>query len=95
MLYVGTPEERGIEAWRNDLQDCSPNSSMVSSSCYDLPFGMDAIRRWPWTKYIPVCPTFGGHRCSKQPETVKHSLDETQLDSLPYEDDFDKRVSQI
>lgn len=32
------------------------------STCYDLPFGMDWIRRTYWTKYFPFSPTFTGIR---------------------------------
>ena len=80
LITTGTPEERGIAAWRHKIEDTSIDPAMASSRCYDFPFGMSAIRRWSWTKYIPVCPTFRGHRCRKEPDTVKHDLDEPELE---------------
>ena len=77
---LGTPEERGIHAWRQKIGDSQLSQDTTTSGCYDLPFGMSAIRRWGWTKYIPICPTFRGHSCGKKPDKFKHNLDDLESD---------------
>ncbi|KAG0717033.1 Solute carrier family 23 member 2 [Chionoecetes opilio] len=57
----GTEEERGLVAWRRMLkQEDQGQEFVVDSSCYDLPLGMDRIKSWKWTRYVPVLPTFAG-----------------------------------
>ncbi|XP_042213697.1 solute carrier family 23 member 2-like isoform X2 [Homarus americanus] len=60
----GTPEERGLLKWNAHLQNPEDkdedNIQNQQLKCYNLPFCMDAIRGWSWTKYIPVSPTFTG-----------------------------------
>jgi len=58
----GTDEERGVLAWR---QQSSASADSVSLTTYDLPFGMDAIRRWKWTRHLPISPTFQGFPTSR------------------------------
>ena len=63
MLYftfLGTVEERGIDAYnktRNNVTD-DENQEVSSAKIYDLPFGMSQIRKWKWTRYLPFSPTF-------------------------------------
>ena len=62
----GTPEERGILAWNNQLpvnkentpQEKKDSKTKATAKCYDLPFCMPSLRRQGWTRYVPVCPTF-------------------------------------
>ena len=50
----GTDEERGIISWNKQ----SIKTGNTSDPTYNLPLGSNAIRRWKWTRYIPLCPTF-------------------------------------
>lgn len=60
----GTPEERGILKWNARIpsseKDDGCKSQNQKSDCYDLPIGMDSIRKVSWLRYIPFCPTFAG-----------------------------------
>ncbi|XP_069175102.1 solute carrier family 23 member 1 isoform X2 [Procambarus clarkii] len=58
----GSEEERGLLKWNAHLLDPAMEEEKTSarSRCYDLPVGMDTIRRWSWCRYIPVSPTFVG-----------------------------------
>ncbi|KAF2359150.1 Xanthine/uracil/vitamin C permease [Trinorchestia longiramus] len=55
----GTARERGVVQWRAQLEQQSQIVE-AASECYDLPWGMAAIRRWTWAKFIPFFPTFKG-----------------------------------
>ena len=58
-FLTGTLEKRGIIAFRQEYTDDQAEVAGFSSiHCYDFPFGMSFIRRWKWTGYIPLCPTF-------------------------------------
>ncbi|CAK1596588.1 unnamed protein product [Parnassius mnemosyne] len=56
-LIPGTDEERGLEAW---AQEMSLEAAGVSEhgDTYDFPVGMSYIRRWKWTTYLPFMPTY-------------------------------------
>ncbi|KAL3848503.1 hypothetical protein ACJMK2_019355 [Sinanodonta woodiana] len=59
-VIPGTADERGILLWRKtktDEHDFEENSQL-SLKTYDFPIGMKFIRKWRWTKYIPIMPTF-------------------------------------
>ncbi|XP_052459924.1 solute carrier family 23 member 2-like isoform X1 [Carassius gibelio] len=65
----GTPEERGIRKM-NRGSGVSKRERMES---YDLPFGMDFLRRHRIFQYLPISPTFAGypwsvltHRCHER-----------------------------
>lgn len=36
----------------------SQNEADAALRCYDFPFGMNAIRRSKFAKYIPISPTY-------------------------------------
>ena len=56
----GTPEERGI---RKLKRGTGPSTSELEGMrSYDLPFGMDFIRRHTIFSYLPISPTFTGHK---------------------------------
>ncbi|KAK4305485.1 hypothetical protein Pmani_022615 [Petrolisthes manimaculis] len=54
----GTPEERGLIEWSAHLT--TNKQQQQQNSTYDLPFGMQAIRKASWTRYIPFLPTYTG-----------------------------------
>lgn len=53
----GTPEERGILSWRQDL-DAKTRKGSETSNLYELPLITSPLRRFNWCSYIPVSPTF-------------------------------------
>lgn len=68
-LIPGTDEERGILVWQesnDDNDQTTGKETMVDKSCYDLPFGMNYIREWKWTRYLPFSPTFEGFHFFKR-----------------------------
>ncbi|XP_059471027.1 solute carrier family 23 member 2 [Neocloeon triangulifer] len=56
----GTDEERGLTKW-NKHHDAEGLVEKDTPTCYDLPFGMDYIRKAKWTSYLPFMPTFRKH----------------------------------
>ncbi|KAJ8047238.1 Solute carrier family 23 member 1 [Holothuria leucospilota] len=63
-VIAGTPEEKGTH-WREAFMEhgnASPENEEKAGtrSCkvYDLPFGMNAVAKRTWTRFIPFCPTF-------------------------------------
>lgn len=66
-IIRGTTEEKGLN-WReemaglvdDDVDDKKEEDKKLR--CYDLPFGMNWIRRTHWMKYFPLSPTFVGFR---------------------------------
>ena len=57
---IGEAEERGIIAWRKEMSSSDDNVISELYSTYNLPFCMPTLRKWSFTKYIPICPTFTG-----------------------------------
>ncbi|XP_056628713.1 solute carrier family 23 member 2 isoform X1 [Triplophysa dalaica] len=73
----GSPEERGIRKM-NRRNNASKRDGMDS---YDLPFGMDFLRRHRIFQYLPISPTFAGyqwsvltHNCHKQSSRRKDDI---------------------
>jgi len=58
--YSGTPEERGIFAWRKSYKVDEKETSVQSSrmQLYDLPFVQPLLSRVNIFRYLPCCPTF-------------------------------------
>lgn len=52
----------GLESDSPSADSCAEDSGVgvVPPSTYDLPFCMPLIRRWTWTRFVPLCPTFTG-----------------------------------
>ena len=46
------------------------------STVYHLPFVMKWIKRWTWTRFLPVCPTFTGFRLAYRKIRTESSLTE-------------------
>lgn len=45
--HAGTPEERGLLKWKAQMEVSSSEAlGGRAFTCYDLPFGMDAVRRY-------------------------------------------------
>ncbi|XP_034033438.1 solute carrier family 23 member 1 [Thalassophryne amazonica] len=64
----GSRQERGLVGWRADTSSFSSSSF----SSYDLPVGMDVIRRTHWLRFLPISPTFQGFQvCDKQPKQAE------------------------
>ncbi|XP_061784304.1 solute carrier family 23 member 2 isoform X1 [Nerophis lumbriciformis] len=56
----GSSEERGIRKLKRGLGLGA--SELEGMRSYDLPFGMDFIRRHDVFKYLPISPTFAGYQ---------------------------------
>ncbi|KAF6284853.1 solute carrier family 23 member 2 [Rhinolophus ferrumequinum] len=55
----GTPEERGIRKWKKGVGKGS--KSLDGMESYDLPFGMNVIKKYRCFSYLPISPTFVGY----------------------------------
>ncbi|XP_025788509.1 solute carrier family 23 member 2 [Puma concolor] len=55
----GTPEERGIRKWKKGVGKGS--KSLDGMESYDLPFGMNIIKKYRCFGYLPISPTFAGY----------------------------------
>lgn len=44
-IIPGTPEERGLIKWNNEMSLKRSDSDFAEKSTYDFPFGMDTIKR--------------------------------------------------
>ncbi len=53
----GTDQERGLIEWRAHIKK-DPSSEKNPDHTYDLPFGMNLIRKLTWTRFIPCMPTY-------------------------------------
>lgn len=56
-LIPGTPEERGLIAWAEQMK-LSSGDEKDEKSTYDFPVGMGLMRSWKWTSYLPFMPTY-------------------------------------
>jgi len=50
--------------WKEYRKQTSDGTASVAltnsmSDSYNLPFGMKLIQKMPWTRLIPICPTYG------------------------------------
>ncbi|KAF3851272.1 hypothetical protein F7725_013044 [Dissostichus mawsoni] len=59
----GTAEERGIRKLKRGAG--VGTAELEGMRSYDLPFGMDFLRRHPVFKYFPISPTFQGYQWGK------------------------------
>ncbi|KAK8751547.1 hypothetical protein OTU49_009084 [Cherax quadricarinatus] len=68
----GTLEERGMIKWRDQLSpQTQGDDTPLDYSCYNLPFGMNAITRWRWTRLVPILPTFTGWGIVQKPSLAQ------------------------
>lgn len=68
-LAAGTPEERGIRKLKRGAGLSAAELEGMRS--YDLPFGMDFLRRHAIFKYLPISPTFAGYQWEKLQESCR------------------------
>ena len=63
----GTDEERGLIAWRSQMEEDSEENGVESSTskCYDIPFITKYLKEWTWSRYLPFSPTFKGFTRNK------------------------------
>lgn len=66
---AGTPEERGIRKLKRGAGLSAAELEGMRS--YDLPFGMDFLRRHAIFKYLPISPTFAGYQWEKLHESCR------------------------
>lgn len=57
-IIPGTPEERGLTEWAKEMPLGDDNVNDGTATDFDFPYGMDTIREWKWTYYIPFMPTY-------------------------------------
>ncbi|NWI64092.1 S23A2 protein, partial [Todus mexicanus] len=55
----GSPEERGIRKWKKGVGKGS--KSLDGMETYDLPFGMNIIKKYRCFSFLPISPTFMGY----------------------------------
>ncbi|KAL9893590.1 solute carrier family 23 member 1 isoform 1-T1 [Glossina fuscipes fuscipes] len=58
IIILGSPAERGLIEWANQMPLSSDYVNDGSSTDYDFPYGMNALKRWKWTHYVPFLPTY-------------------------------------
>lgn len=59
ILLLGSPEERGIRKWKKGVGKGS--KSLDGMETYDLPFGMNFIKKYRCFSFLPISPTFMGY----------------------------------
>ncbi|KAL6264895.1 hypothetical protein P5V15_004990 [Pogonomyrmex californicus] len=66
-IIPGNAKDRGLEAWAKEMEltngaiDKKTSEALSAEyipNTFDFPFGMDLLRRWKWTSYIPFLPTY-------------------------------------
>ena len=58
-MKLGTPEERGLVAWNAQKGATEGSEGAISQAgCYDLPLGMEYLKKQEWAQYVPFLPTF-------------------------------------
>ncbi|ELU01493.1 hypothetical protein CAPTEDRAFT_111368 [Capitella teleta] len=55
----GTKKERGLVEWSR--QDVGNNKGIET---YDIPIVTKHLKKWSWTSYFPISPTYSGCKCS-------------------------------
>lgn len=57
-IIPGTAEERGLIEWANEMPLGDANINDGTATDYDFPWGMETLRKWKWTYYVPFLPTY-------------------------------------
>ncbi|XP_076627573.1 solute carrier family 23 member 1 isoform X1 [Colletes latitarsis] len=72
-IIPGTAEERGLIAWSKEMElntvtDDKEDQGEYVPNTFDFPFGMNVLRRWKWTYYVPFLPTYkpGIYSCGQK-----------------------------
>uniref|UniRef100_A0A3P8ZRY3 Solute carrier family 23 member 2 n=1 Tax=Esox lucius TaxID=8010 RepID=A0A3P8ZRY3_ESOLU len=66
----GTPEERGIRKLKRGSGTSA--AELEGMRTYDLPFGMDFLRRHTIFQYFPISPTFNGYQWATIRKSCRH-----------------------
>uniref|UniRef100_A0A674MAM1 Solute carrier family 23 member 2 n=1 Tax=Takifugu rubripes TaxID=31033 RepID=A0A674MAM1_TAKRU len=66
----GSPEERGLRKLKRGSGLSA--AELEGMRTYDLPFGMDFLRRHRIFKYIPISPTFNGYQWGWLPKSCRN-----------------------
>ena len=74
VVSSGTRRERGL--LRLSRSRVPADDTLSESTVYHLPFVMKWIKRWTWTRFVPVCPTFTGFRLAYRKIRTESSLTE-------------------
>ncbi|EZA53175.1 hypothetical protein X777_06254, partial [Ooceraea biroi] len=63
----GNSKDRGLDAWAKEMELTDSKSEKTTDgvtdgdeyvwNTFDFPFGMNLMRRWKWTSYVPFLPT--------------------------------------
>ncbi|XP_073944862.1 solute carrier family 23 member 2 [Choristoneura fumiferana] len=56
-LIPGSAEERGLDAWAQEMS-LEASGASQGGDTYDFPIGMGLCSRWSWTSYLPFMPTY-------------------------------------
>jgi nucleobase transporter 1/2 len=53
-----------------------------NSECYDLPFITKYSRRWAWTSYFPISPTYNECSCRKRKTSKEYDVAQEANDAV-------------
>ncbi|XP_046396215.1 solute carrier family 23 member 1 [Ischnura elegans] len=67
----GSAEERGLTKWKEQHDTSTPGSTEKVEKCYNLPFGMELIRRHKILQKFPCLPAVKDYFPSTVPKIVK------------------------
>ena len=79
--FLGTRKERGLTAWKKQLDTSRDEADEKHSKTYDIPLITKYIRKVACFRFIPVCPSFAG--CRKEKETGDIELRVTTIEADP------------
>ncbi|XP_020292832.1 solute carrier family 23 member 1 isoform X2 [Pseudomyrmex gracilis] len=67
-IIPGNAKDRGLEAWSKEMELTSKTADKETDevchtdeyvwNTFDFPFGMNLMRKWRWTRYVPFLPTY-------------------------------------
>ncbi|XP_011867071.1 PREDICTED: solute carrier family 23 member 2 [Vollenhovia emeryi] len=66
-IIPGNARDRGLEAWAKEMELTDKavdkrtdemSGVEYARNTFDFPFGMNLLRRWKWTSYVPFLPTY-------------------------------------
>ncbi|XP_034945464.1 solute carrier family 23 member 1 isoform X2 [Chelonus insularis] len=68
-VIPGTDMERGLKAWAKEMAlniDTGDDGNEYTPNTYDFPIGMNVLKKWKWTYYLPFLPTYKSQSCCQQ-----------------------------
>lgn len=57
-IIPGTAEERGLIDWAKEMPLDTGAEYSEPATDYDFPVGMETLKKWNWTYYVPFLPTY-------------------------------------